>query len=447
MVAGLINHKTINEAISDINFVAYEVIKPVKKPSDQMEFLETLDVERVLFETSSNISNEILSQLLVAARKTYIYEIDGIIVTDDKMYSRERGNPEHAFAFKMVLSDQIAEAKVVDVIWTPSKDGYLKPRVQIEPINLGGVKIEYATGFNGSFINDNKVGVGAIIELIRSGDVIPHIRKVVVPAEQAKMPSVPFKWNDTHIDILLEDIDTDQTVKEKNITGFFKGIGVEGLSGGNVARIVHSGYDTVPKIIKMNIDDLLKVDGFKIKTATKIHDGIKEKIGVASLLTIMSASNVFGRGFSDKKLEIVMDAYPNVLLSNERISDKVKKIAAMKGMATKTAEAFVEKIPNFIQFIKEAGLDNKLNQPVIVKKPLDETHPLFGKTIIMTGFRDSSIQDALKSVGAKLGSSVSKNTFVVLVKDKEDETGKASEARKLEVAIMTPEEFKQKYLI
>jgi NAD-dependent DNA ligase len=267
-----------------------------------------------------------------------------------------------------------------------------------------------------------------------------------VPAEQAKMPSVPYKWNDTHIDVLLENIDTDKTVKEKNITGFFRGIGVEGLSSGNIARIVQSGYDTVPKIIKMTVDDLLKVDGFKIKTATKIHDGIKEKLGVASLVAIMSASNVFGRGFSDKKLELVMDSYPNVLLSKESVSDKVKKIAAMKGMATKTAEAFVEKIPNFIQFINESGLDNKLQQ-VSVKPHKDESHPLFGKTIVMTGFRDNSIQDALKSVGAKLGSSVSKNTFVVLVKDKEDDTGKVGEAKKLNVPIMTPEEFRQQYLI
>ena len=268
-----------------------------------------------------------------------------------------------------------------------------------------------------------------------------------MPAAQAKMPSVPFKWNDTHIDVLLEDIDTDQTVKEKNITGFFKGIGVEGLSGGNVASIVQSGYDTVPKIIKMTVENLLKVEGFREKTATKIYDGIKEKLGSASLVTIMSSSNIFGRGFSDKKLEIVMDSYPNVLLSNESVSDKVKKISAMKGMATKTAEAFVEKIPNFIQFIKESGLDNKLDITVSKKTPVDESHPLFGKTIVMTGFRDNSIQDALKSVGAKLGSSVSKNTFVVLVKDKEDDTGKAAEARKLGVPLMSPEEFRQKYLM
>jgi len=445
MVAGIVNHKTINEAVNDLNFVAYEVIVPQKKPSEQMDFLQTLDVECVLYEISSSISNEILSQLLVAARKTYLYEIDGIIVTDNKIYPRKSGNPEHAFAFKMVLSDQIAEAKVVDVIWTPSKDGYLKPRVQIEPINLGGVKIEYATGFNGAFINDNKVGIGAVIELIRSGDVIPHIRKVTVPAEQAKMPSVPYKWNETHVDIMLEDFGSDETVKEKNITGFFRGIGVEGLSSGNVSRIIKSGFDSVPKIIKMTVDDLLKVEGFKEKTATKLYNGIREKIDAASLVTIMSASNMFGRGFSETRLELIMESYPDVLLSKDSDAKKVSKIAAIKGMAIKTAEAFVERIQDFIQFIKEAGLVKKLAP--VEKKVIDESHPLFGKSIVMTGFRDAEIQEAIKNFGAKLGSSVSSKTFIVLVKDKEEDTGKANDARKLGITLMTPEEFKKKYLI
>jgi NAD-dependent DNA ligase len=288
MVAGIVNHKTINESIKDVNFVAYEVIKPLLKPSEQMLTLSTLDVDTVLNKTVSKISNELLSETLIEWRTNYIYEIDGIIVTNDEIYERKSGNPEHAFAFKMVLSDQIAEAKVVDVIWTPSKDGYLKPRVQIEPINLGGVKIEYATGFNGAFINDNKVGIGSTIELIRSGDVIPHIRKVIVQAENPKMPSVPYKWNDTHVDILLEDIGSDETVKEKVITGFFRGIGVEGLSSGNVARIIQAGFDTVPKIIKMSVDDLLKVEGFKIKTATKIKNGIETQLEKASSHRVLS---------------------------------------------------------------------------------------------------------------------------------------------------------------
>jgi NAD-dependent DNA ligase len=446
MVAGIINHKTINESIKDLHFVAYELMKPIYKPSNQLNFLSTLDVEVVMNKSENTLTNNLLSNTLVNWRHNYAYEIDGVIVANDKVYERKSGNPEHAFAFKMVLSDQIAEAKVVDVLWAPSKDGYLKPRVQIEPINLGGVQITYATGFNGAFINDNKIGVGAVVELIRSGDVIPYIRKVIVAADEAKMPDVPFKWNDTHIDVMLEDIGSDETVKEKNITGFFRGIGVEGLSSGNIKRIIEAGYDSVPKILRMEIPDFLEVHGFKEKTATKLYDGIKDKIESASLTAIMSGSNMLGRGFSEKKIELIMDAYPTVLLSKESDSQKISKISEIKGMAAKSAEAFVERIPEFINFMKEAGLVKKLAVSVKPKKEVDQSHPLFGKSIVMTGFRDAELINELKEIGARIGSSVSSKTFVVLVKDKDEDTGKAAEARKLGVPLITPEAFRNKYL-
>jgi NAD-dependent DNA ligase len=451
LVSGIVNQKTIDEKAKDIHFVAYEVIAPTMKPSDQFDFLKKLDIEIVLFEKvggSSELTNELLSNLLVDWRKNYVYEIDGVIVTDDKTYPRTTGNPDHAFAFKMVLSDQVAESKVVDVLWSPSKDGYLKPRVQIEPIKLGGVTIEYATGFNGAFIKDNNIGVGTVVVIIRSGDVIPYIRKVVVPAEEAKMPSVPYKWNDTHVDIMLEDALSDETVKEKNITGFFRGIGVEGLSSGNITRIIKAGYDSVPKILNMTVEQLKNVEGFQLKTATKIHDGIKEKIAAASLVTLMSATNIFGRGFSEKRIELIMDAYPNAFNNGISDAEKIKKIAEIKGMAVKTAEAFVAKIDDFLDFLMETDMFNKLiafenkhkNKGSDVVG-VNKEHPLYEKTIVMTGFRNKELEEKLKSIGAKIGSSVSKNTFLVIAKDKDDETGKVLEAKKLGVNVVSLAEF------
>lgn len=447
LVAGIVNHKTINESvIQDLNFVAYEVIKPVISPLEQMSFLSTIDVEVVLNKTMSSLTNDLLSQTLINWRQNYSYEMDGVIVANNGIYERKLGNPDHAFAFKMVLSDQIAEAKVVDVIWSPSKDGYLKPRVQIEPILLGGVCIEYATGFNGAFIKDNKIGIGAVIELIRSGDVIPHIRGVTTPATEAKMPDVAYIWNDTHVDIMLENMENDEVVKEKNITGFFKGLNVEGLSSGNVNRIIQKGFDSVAKIIKMSMADFLQVEGFKEKMASKIYNGIREKIEAASLITIMAASNMFGRGFSEKRLELIMSVYPNILSEKESNAAKITKIAAIKGMATKTSEAFVERIDEFVQFIEEAGLLNKLTYNVVVQQvEVDPTHALFGKTIVMTGFRDSEIIENMKKVGAKLGSSISKNTFMVIVKEQIEPTGKVLDAKKLGIPIISASEFKQQY--
>jgi NAD-dependent DNA ligase len=462
LVSGIVNQKTVDiEKIKDVHFVAYEVIVPTMKPSEQFDFLKTLDIDIVLNENVENgdLTNELLSQKLIEWRKNYLYEIDGVIVINDKIYPRKTGNPEHAFAFKMVLSDQVAETTVVDVIWNPSKDGYLKPRVQIKPVNLGGVRIEYATGFNGAFIKDNMIGIGAVVEIIRSGDVIPYIRKVIVGAEQPKMPSVPYQWNDTHVDVLLEDKMSDETVKEKNITGFFRGIGVEGLSSGNISRIIKAGYDSVAKIINMSIDDLKSVEGFQLKTATKIHDGIKARLNKVSLVTLMAATNIFGRGFNEKKIELIMEDYHRVFDNNISDAEKIKKISEIKGMAQKTAEAFVSRIDDFEDFLMETDMFQKLfeyqkqqqdkkeqksmtNDAVGVEK---EKHLLYGKTIVITGFRNKALEEKLKNIGAKFGSSVSKNTFLLIAKDKDDETGKVLEAKNLNIPILSLGDFLTDY--
>ena len=447
MVAGIVNNKAVHEAIQDVHFVAYEVIQPVCPPSKQFAFLSTLDVEIVRCQSFASISNDMLSTTLVEWRSNYLYEIDGIIVTNDSIHERKPGNPEHAFAFKMVLTEQVVEATVVDVLWAASKDGYLKPRVQIEPVNLGGVQIAFATGFNAAFIEEQGIGVGAVVELIRSGDVIPYIRKVLVRASQPKMPSVSYTWNATHVDIVLQDMEADETVKEKNLTGFFRGIGVEGLSTGNIKRMMEAGFDSVPKVLQMTLDDFFTVEGFKEKTATKLRDGIRERVESASLVTLMSASNMFGRGFSEKKLELIMESLPDVLVSKDTDKKKVAQIEAIKGMANKTAEAFVERIPDFVQFLHACGLAKKLVNTPVSPVVVHSGHPLFGKSVVLTGFRDEGIQTFLKSVGAKLGSSVSSKTFALVVKDHiGDETGKVLEAKKLNVPLMTLQQFRASYL-
>ena len=478
-VAGVVNKKTEDkDKYKDLSFVAYEVICPVMKPSEQLNFLSGAkghnadkvgNVEVVSHSVEKKITNDLLSSHLVKWRAEYPYEIDGIICIHDKVYERKAGNPEHAFAFKMVLSDQMAEAKVVDVIWTPSKDGYLKPRVQIEPVILCGVKIEYATGFNAKFIEMNKIGVGAVIQLIRSGDVIPHIKQVIQPAAITLFPDVEYSWNESKVDIMLVDKTLDETVLIKNISGFFVGIGVDGLGSGNIKRIIDAGFDSIPKIITMKEADFLKVEGFKDRLTDKIKTGIKTRLAETSLEEFMHSSNIFGRGFGTKKFKTILEAYPEVLISKEAPLEKLKldklkldklkldklkldKLNSIAGMAQKTSEQFIEKIPEFIQFMREIGLENKLFpgvEPKPVSSPEKKEHPLFGKKYVMSGFRDKPLISALQLVGAEQGASVNKNTFVLLVKTLEEgsftATTKIIEAKKIGVPVMTVEMFKTKY--
>ena len=454
LVSGIVNSKTIDDKVNDLHFVTYEVVHPKMKPSEQMIKLQKLGFEVVFNHTEPDISNEVLSNSLLNLRQNYTYEIDGIIVADDNIHSRITGNPEHAFAFKMVLTDQIAEAKVVDVIWTPSKNGYLKPRVRIEPVKLGGVTIEYATGFNGRFIEENSIGIGALIQIIRSGDVIPYIKSITVPATKPKMPIVPYKWTDTHVDIVLENVSDDITVREKNVTVFFTSLEVDGLSGGNVKRLFKAGFDTVPKILKMDVSDFSKVEGFKTKLASKIHSSILDKVSKASLLDIMVASNKLGKGLGERKIRPMLETYPNILTSTDSNDKKIEMLKLIKGIGNENAVEFVNNIHNFLAFLSDCGLEYKLNventiiapfteQPIVIENIL---HPLYNKKIVMTKIRDREIIDILPTFGATLEDKMTKDVFVLIVKSKDDNSNKTEFAKKNNIPVMTPQEFKQQFL-
>jgi NAD-dependent DNA ligase len=449
MVAGIINRKSIDKKAKDVDFVAYEVIQPVLPPSEQMKFLTEKGFNTVQNITKRDMDNEFLSNTLIDWRSNYSYEIDGVIVTDDKSHPRVQGNPDHAFAFKMVISDQIAETHVVDVIWTASKDGYLKPRVQINPVHIGGVKIEFATGFNGQYIESNKIGIGAVIQIVRSGDVIPYIKSITTRAETAKMPSVPYTWTDTHVDIMLANKKDDPVVLEKQITAFFTGLGVDGLSIGNVKRLMQGGYNSVAKILHMQLDHFKALEGFQEKMSVKIYNSILEKVAAASLVKIMAASGVLGRGLGERKLKPILAKYPSIVTSSNTANEKIAMLQSVDGIGKENAKTFVLNIPAFLTFMAECELMDKLQVTVEtvqnVEPVAESSNQLSGKKIVFTGFRDKPYMESLEKKGIVFASTISKNVVMVVVKDKTEKNAKIEAATKLNIPIVSIQEFKEKY--
>jgi DNA ligase (NAD+) len=246
------------------------------------------------------------------------------------------------------------------------------------------------------------------------------------------------------------------TVKEKNITLFFSSLEVDGLGAGNVKKIMSAGFVSIPQMLAMTEADFLKVPGFKQKMATKIKESIQEKVQKATLPELMHATNMFGRGFGTKKFQLILQQEPGIL-TDASLSDleKTKRVAAIEGLAQKTAAQFVNQIPAFLAFLSAANLTDKL----VVQQPeptataaataaamkVNTTHPLYGKHYLMTGFRDKPLIEKLTNLGAEQDSSIRKNTFVVLVKMVGEENNKTAEAKKLGIPIIAIDEFKLKY--
>jgi NAD-dependent DNA ligase len=139
---------------------------------------------------------------------------------------------------------------------------------------------------------------------------------------------------------------------------------------------------------------------------------------------------------------------PDILVSCKTTGQKVAAVAAIKGMAEKTAATFVAQIEEFKAFLKDCGLENKLlltNAAASASNPLNALNPLYKKTVVLTGTRDKQVIEFLRLAGAIQGATVSKNTFLVVAKSADDDTGKAEDARKLGIPILSVEQFLQKY--
>jgi hypothetical protein len=192
LVAGLINSKILKkDLLRYIDFVVYEVI-------DEKNSLKKLKFNVVKHTEVSDLSIDSLYDLYKKWKDESNYEIDGLIIRHNENYKRKEGeNPKYSFAFKSLNMHKEVEVIVSDIEWNISKDKYLKPIVKFNEISLNGVKIKQATGFNADFILKNKIGIGSRIIIIRSGDVIPHIKEVLSPATNNKplMPDVPYIWN------------------------------------------------------------------------------------------------------------------------------------------------------------------------------------------------------------------------------------------------------------
>lgn len=451
-VAGVVNSKNYSEDIAKlIDFVAYSLIYPPMKKTKEMEKLENMGFIVVNHIIKNKIDNDLLSKYLMKRRDESDYEVDGIVVYDDsKKYSNTKKNPSHAFAFKTILTDQIAEVKVLEVEWNCSMHGFLKPRVRIEPVTLVGVEIQYATAFNAKFVKDNKIGPGAVIKLVRSGDVIPHILEVLKPSASGKpqMPDIQYKWNKSNVDILVKDIHgaCKDAIKIKQITNFFRVMSVKYISEGIVTKLVDNGYDSIIKILKANKDDLYDIDGIGEILVNKIFDNIKKSFKNASLEQVMASTTLFGKGFGKRKMKMILNVYPNILEVDWTINEMTENIKKIEGFDILTANQFASNLSKFKSFY------NKLKKVVDLKhlkysksKSKSKTEKFKNQKIVFTGVRDKDLEKLIENEGGKVTTTVSKNTTILIYSDKS--TSKYIKAKKLNIPTFTLEEFKEKYNI
>ena len=423
------------EDVAKIRFVAYE-ISSAKAGTRQEQFnlLTKLRYEVPWWTVATRLDEDSLTLALKDRRANSLYDIDGIVVGQDRVpISSGSGNPKDMVAFKMVLSDQCAETTVVAVHWALSHQGYYIPRLEIEPVRVGGAVITFVTAHNARVIVDKKIGKGARIRIRRSGDVIPTIDGVLLSVQPDMPPADLWKWmgpEDTavHIGAKGESLD----LLEAKLKHFASVLEIEGLGPGLVKKLI-AGKITTPRLLCAATAEELSVLIGK-KTGVSVAAELRRALSTLTEKRLMVASSMMLRGIGETRLDTLftVEADPRKW---GRITSRVE------GWSEEGLTAFLKAYPAY-----EAWRVNEFPAPPYPIMSVGVTaKPVATKgAICFTGFRNAALEKRLEEMGYSIANTLSKKTTVLVIPDGDDvESSKVVKARESGVPIKKLAQFLQ----
>lgn len=460
VVSGLVHTKEITQDVKSklkyVDFVAYRIFNQNMNYKIQLETLSKINYKtpQVTICLKSPIYEDLQDKLISFGEKSE-YQIDGIVVSYNLLPNSDPldKNPDHSIAIKNTNVSK--QTEVIEVQWNISKHGVYKPRVRVKQININGSNIEWVTGFNAKYINDNNIGKGTILEVERSGDVIPNI-KTVIKSTKAELPNTKWKWNKTEVDILIDKDTNDETLGQicdemeiKKLLTFFQELECPHLGPKTIEILYNNGFKTVLSILKLTKKELLDTEKFKDKSATNLLSGIEVAINYLSNLSsknihvFMYATGAFGCGFGSKKIKLILDKYPYIteqynINKRQEWIDKIKEIKGISEQAdlfvnniTKYNE-FIETLKEFIRF-KLQGIKGEYDD-----KPLKLIET--SETVVFTGFRDKILKEMFEDCGYNVNDNITKETTIVVYVD--ENSSKYEKAKKMGMKLVHRNDIK-----
>jgi len=444
-VNGQVHQKTPDAAtVSKIRFVAYALVNNSFKRGQQIQMMQSYGLELPWFSMLPSLSEAYLSEVLLERRTNSIYDTDGVVVALDAVPKSESTatkakNPKDCVAFKMPLADQSAETTVREVLWAPSAQGYLIPRLRFDPVTIGSATIEFCTGHNARMIVANAVGPGSKIVIRRSGDVIPKLDKVLVATGASLPPEGTWAWDTSGATEAahIKSVGKTDAMTSAKLHYFLKTLEIPGSGPATATALVAANITGPAALWAASAARLSEVLG--PKTGAALYANLRTILAKVSELVLMHASSTMPRGVGDTKLSslFAMEADPR----------KWSGMATPSGWTTESFHAFLIEFPNY-----EAWRSKELSwipYPILGTTVLTVAPKVAanGQTICMTGFRDKDLEAAATEKGHIFVPSLTGKVTLLLVADgplKESE--KVKGARVKGTPILSRSEFVAKYL-
>lgn len=448
--------KPLPEELRKVRFVAYSVQEPAGLTrSQQMRWLADagFEIPFVRMVSRDRVKEEDMVADLMRMRADSKYPLDGIVIGTDTVPETLGGgedkNPTDACAFKAALEEQKAETRIVGIEWNASRQGFLIPRIQIEPVVIGGATIQWLSGHNAKAVSEGVLGTGARIVIRRSGDVIPTLDTVLEAAPGgSELPGGhgrDWDWDATRTHAVVARGQGGAAAEgAPAILHGLQTLGVEGIGPGLVKKLVETRLDTMKKVWDAGPEELARHLGAGRGPA--FHTGLREAVGRAGPLELLVASNRLPRGVGEKKLRSLFAVEPDV----ERWKPARFGCDVPAGWSASSLAEFWQAFAEARAWLRELGwaaakptasASAIVSHGESVMRPASFPAP-GGKLIVFTNCRDKTLEARLQAAGWEIQDAVTKKTTVVVVPDgNQRETGKVAKARALGIRIVSLSEM------
>ena len=376
------------------------------------------------------------------------YDVDGVIfeATDDVL-KQHMGSTRHHHRWQIAFKNNLetAEVEVLQVAAQTSRSGRVNPVAELEPTRLSGAMISRASAHHYGMVKNLGIGPGTMIELTRSGMVIPKIERVIIPAE----PQIPDRcpscgteliWDSDYLYCPNKSQCPAQI--ENTIEHFFRTLAnVDGFGRKTVEKLHENGVELVYEVYQLNMDKLQAM-GFGEKTARNLLDQLeRSKADPIEDWRFLGAFGIHRMGLGN--CERLLQHFPLM----EIFSLSVDDIINIEGFAEKTAEAVVVSLkniqPDFMR-IYQLGFNLLITRSLSDRIEGENLSPLFNKAIVFTGTMKRAKREEMKKeakqLGAKVGNSVTGKTDYLVAGEKVG-AAKISDARDKGITVLSEEEY------
>lgn len=426
-VAGLAN----SNALSDIG------LKALKDGAIHLAFFDSINCP-------SLNANELLNNLdayCEQARNSSPYLTDGTVIeVTNEAVKQKLGHNNHHHLWQIARKSvgETAEVEVIGIEWQVGRNK-ITPVIQIVPTWISGATISKLSGHHAGYIKTNGIGEGAVLEAIRSGEIIPTARSII-SSVKADIPSecpcckTPVVWKNDFI------VCTNDNCSERQVSSIeyhFQLVQADLFGRQSVRKIVEGGFNTIGSVYSMTEQDLLNC-GFGAGQAANLFAEINriKTTPVHDYLVLASVGiHACGRGASKRILKHVRLANVTELNSQQLKAidgfGDTTSVSICNGIQHNASQlAFLTAMLNVIDSMPNTTIDTA-------------SLPLSGLNLVFTGKMQNNRNEMsanAERLGANVQSSVGKTTNYLVIGQNVGQT-KLNAATSKGVTILTEAEY------